>query len=79
MSKNGAQNSKIANQASVMTAVLGPAHQGWNEVTNFGKMMSHNSSLFLSMEFQIGPVHYIVPEELRYSRKVYMLDTKLSD
>jgi hypothetical protein len=65
MSKNGVQSSKMANQASVMTAVLGPAYQGQNEVTNFGKMMSHNSRFFLSMEFQIGTVHYTVPEELQ--------------
>jgi len=31
------------------------------------------------MEFQIGTVHYIVSEELRYSRKMCMLGTKLSD
>jgi len=63
----------------MITAVLGPAHEGQNEVTNFGKMMSLNSRLFLSMEFPNETVYYIVLEELRYCRNVCMLGTKLSD
>jgi hypothetical protein len=55
MSKNGAQSSKTANQAST-TVVVGPGHQGKNEVTNFGKMMSHNSRFIFLSEFPNGTV-----------------------
>jgi hypothetical protein len=40
MSKNSTQSSIMANQASMMVPLVGPAHQGENEVTFFGKMMS---------------------------------------